>query len=56
VADAHFENPRLAMLYDPLDPDRRDLDVYAAMAEEFGARQVATARPRSGRPRRCPPP
>jgi SAM-dependent methyltransferase len=40
VADAHFENPRLAMLYDPLDPDRRDLDAYAAMAEEFGARDV----------------
>jgi len=27
-------------LYDPLDPDRRDLDVYAAMAAEFGARAV----------------
>ena len=40
VADAHFENPRLAMLYDPLDPDRQDLDVYAAMAAEFGARDV----------------
>ena len=40
MADAHFENPRLAMLYDPLDQDRRDLDVYAAMAAEFGARDV----------------
>ncbi len=40
MADAHFENPRLAMLYDPLDPDRRDLDGYAAMAAEFGARDV----------------
>jgi len=32
--------PRLAELYDPLDPDRRDLDAYAAMAGEFGARTV----------------
>jgi SAM-dependent methyltransferase len=40
VADAHYENPRLAALYDPLDPDRSDLEVYAAMAAEFGARDV----------------
>ena len=40
VADAHFEVPRLAEIYDPLDPDRRDLDAYAAMAAEFGARTV----------------
>jgi ubiquinone/menaquinone biosynthesis C-methylase UbiE len=31
---------RLAWLYDPLNPDRRDLDAYAAMVEEFGARSV----------------
>lgn len=37
MADALFSEPRLAELYDPLDPDRRDLDVYAAMAAEFGA-------------------
>jgi hypothetical protein len=37
VADAAFEDPRQAELYDPLDPDRSDLDVYAAMAGEFGA-------------------
>jgi len=30
----------LAELYDPLDPDRSDLDVYAAMVEELGARSV----------------
>jgi SAM-dependent methyltransferase len=41
VADAAFGKPRLAEIYDPLDPDRSDLDVYAAMAEEFGARSVA---------------
>lgn len=40
MADAAFEEPRLAEIYDPLDPDRSDLDVYAAMAEEFGARSV----------------
>jgi len=40
VADAHFEVPRLAELYDPLDPDRSDLDAYAALAAEFGARTV----------------
>lgn len=37
---AIFEDPRLAQVYDPLDPDRSDLDVYAAMATEFGARSV----------------
>jgi hypothetical protein len=40
VADAHYEDPRLAALYDPLDSDRLDLEVYAAMAAEFGAREV----------------
>lgn len=40
MADAIFEEPRLAEIYDPLDPDRSDLDVYAAMADEFGARSV----------------
>jgi SAM-dependent methyltransferase len=37
MADALFSEPRLAELYDPLDPDRRDLDAYTAMAGEFGA-------------------
>lgn len=40
MADALFEEPRLAGVYDPLDPDRDDLVVYAAIAEEFGARSV----------------
>jgi 2-polyprenyl-3-methyl-5-hydroxy-6-metoxy-1,4-benzoquinol methylase len=40
VADAHFELPRLAEIYDPLDPDRSDLDAYADVAGEFGARTV----------------
>jgi SAM-dependent methyltransferase len=40
VPDAIFADPRLAVLYDALDPDRSDLDVYAAMAAELGARSV----------------
>lgn len=40
MVDAAFGHPRLAPLYDPLDPDRGDLDAYLAMAEEFGARSV----------------
>jgi len=40
VVDALFAAPRLAALYDPLDPDRRDLDAYLAMAEEFHATSV----------------
>lgn len=40
MADAHFEEARLARLYDPLDPDRGDLAVYVAMVDEFAARSV----------------
>ncbi|GAB1819754.1 class I SAM-dependent methyltransferase [Herbidospora sp. RD11066] len=40
MVDAMFGNPRLAAIYDPLDPDRGDLDAYLAMADEFGARSV----------------
>ncbi|QES38883.1 SAM-dependent methyltransferase [Streptomyces venezuelae] len=40
TTDAEYTHPRLAALYDVLDPDRSDLDAYAAMAEEFGARRV----------------
>ncbi|MFH9174768.1 class I SAM-dependent methyltransferase [Streptomyces albogriseolus] len=40
MADACFAHPRLAALYDPLDPDRGDLDAYLRMAREFGARQA----------------
>jgi SAM-dependent methyltransferase len=40
VAGALFEDPQLAPLYDPLDPDRSDLDVYAAIVDEFTARTV----------------
>ena len=40
MADALFEEPRLAELYDPLDPDRSDLDAYVALATESRARAV----------------
>jgi 2-polyprenyl-3-methyl-5-hydroxy-6-metoxy-1,4-benzoquinol methylase len=40
VVDPIFAEPRLAEVYDPLDPDRSDLDAYVAMVEEFGARSV----------------
>ncbi|HZC25587.1 MAG TPA: class I SAM-dependent methyltransferase [Actinopolymorphaceae bacterium] len=40
MPDSHFDEPRLAALYDPLDPDRGDLDVYAAIVEEFAASSV----------------
>ncbi|WP_190079941.1 class I SAM-dependent methyltransferase [Streptomyces longisporoflavus] len=40
MADEAYENPKLAALYDPLDPDRGDLDVYADVAAELKARHV----------------
>ena len=43
MPDAIFEDPRLARVYDPLDPDRDDLDVYAAVTGEFDARSVERA-------------
>ncbi|MFK8023607.1 MAG: class I SAM-dependent methyltransferase, partial [Ilumatobacter sp.] len=38
--DSIFADPRLARLYDPLEDDRGDLDVYTAMVHEFGACSV----------------
>lgn len=35
-----FRHPRLAAIYDPLDPDRGDLDAYRLMVDEFDARRV----------------
>lgn len=40
MPDPIFADPRVAQIYDPLDPDRSDLDVYAALADELGARSV----------------
>jgi SAM-dependent methyltransferase len=40
MADAIFEEPRLAALYDGLHPDRRDLDAYVDFAEQLRAHSV----------------
>lgn len=40
MPDAAFDDPRLAAIYDALDPDRSDLDAYLAIVTEFGARSV----------------
>jgi 2-polyprenyl-3-methyl-5-hydroxy-6-metoxy-1,4-benzoquinol methylase len=40
MVDALFAERRLAEVYDPLDSDRSDLDAYAAMVDDFGARSV----------------
>ena len=40
MVDPLFDDRRLAELYDPLDPDRSDLDAYAAVVDEFGAGSV----------------
>lgn len=40
MGDAIFEHPRLAAIYDALDPDRADLDGYAAIVADLGARRV----------------
>ena len=42
MADPIYEHPRLAALYDSLDPDRSDLDVYAGIVNELGAVDVAS--------------
>ena len=40
MADEIFENPRLAAIYDVLDADRSDLEVYVAIADELGVGRV----------------
>lgn len=40
VPDAIFSHPRVARVYDPLDPDRSDLDTYVDLADELGATSV----------------
>lgn len=40
MPDAIFEERRLAEIYDPLDPDRSDLDAYVALIDELAARSV----------------
>jgi tRNA G46 methylase TrmB len=40
MADAIFEEPRLAEIYDDVDPDRSDLEAYLRMADEFGKQSI----------------
>ena len=40
MPDAIFADPRLAAVYDDLDPDRSDLDVYVDIVRGLGARSV----------------
>ena len=40
VPDALFADPRLARVYDAMEGERADLEVYAEMVDEFGARSV----------------
>lgn len=40
MPDPVFDHPRVARIYDPLDPDRSDLDSYMDVVEEFNARSV----------------
>ena len=40
VPDRIFDEPRLADIYDQLDPDRSDLAVYASIARELGAQSA----------------
>jgi SAM-dependent methyltransferase len=40
MVDAIFSEPRLAAIYDCLDSDRSDLDVYASIVDELAARSV----------------
>jgi len=40
VADEEFRHPRLAAIYDALDPDRGDLNLYVGIVAELGARRV----------------
>jgi SAM-dependent methyltransferase len=40
MADPIFEERRLAEIYDPLDPDRVDLEAYLAIVDELGAGSI----------------
>ncbi|QFG68065.1 class I SAM-dependent methyltransferase [Ornithinimicrobium pratense] len=40
MPDAIFSHPRVARVYDPLDPDRSDLDSYVDLVREFAATSV----------------
>jgi len=45
LADDGFEVPRLARLYDPLDPDRSDLDAYVAIVDDASGQLLYGEKP-----------
>src|SRR6478736_338124 len=54
MADALFEERRLARIYDDLDPDRTDLGAYVQLVDELAARsvlEVARSKPGADRVR-----
>lgn len=53
MADAIFDDSRLAQVYDPLDPDRSDLDVYVALVDELAVRSVLDIAAAQARSRAC---
>ena len=40
MPDAVVDHPRVACVYDPLDPDRSELDTYVSLVDEFGVASV----------------
>jgi SAM-dependent methyltransferase len=40
MVDEGYRDPRLAAIYDALDPDRSDLDAYVALIQELGGCRV----------------
>ncbi len=40
MTDEEFRHPRLAAIYDALDPNRSDLHMYVGIADELGAQRV----------------
>lgn len=48
MTDEEFGHPRLAAIYDALDPDRSDLDPYVAIVAELGAERVLDVGCRTG--------
>jgi len=40
MADEIFQNPRLAAIYDALDGERSDLDLYLSLVDEYDAHRI----------------
>ena len=51
MVDDIFEHPRLVAIYDALDPDRSDLEVYVDIVHELGANVCSMSGAGQGRSR-----